>query len=340
MNTTAPPGGKRELLARCMYRMGLAFLLHRLPQRDCLLIINHHRIGDGDDAFGSAGFSAGAEELDEQIGWLKRHLPVVGLEEALEAASQKRRGCRVLITFDDGYRDNYDVAFPILRSHGLPAAFFLVTSFAGGGQVPWWDRIVYLLNTARHRKFLLRYPAAQEIDLDADGGARSLRRVLDLYKRPDNRDGARFLREFAEASRGDQPPVSERLFLNWDEAREMLRSGMAVGSHTHTHPVLSQLSAEEQRQEMTQSRELLQNALGIRCDTLAYPVGNPDSYTAETQAIAREAGYRAAFSFHGGTNFAPAPQPYNLLRVSGGGQSLDRFRIQSAVCAFTGYYWP
>ena len=336
--------GKRELLANCMYRMGLASVLHRLPQRDSLLIINHHRIGQDDGRFGPSGFSATADELAEQVAWLKRHLQVVGLDEAIEFLETgnggRRSGCRVLITFDDGYRDNFDTAFPILRSHDVPGGFFLVTSFAGGGQAPWWDRIAHLLYTARKRSFRLEYPAPLEIDLDRGGSGWSLRRVLNLYKRPENTDGIRFLNDLAGASEGDLPPVSERLFLNWEEAQEMLRAGMGIGSHTHTHPVLSQLPAEGQRDELKRSREILQQELRIRCDALAYPVGNRDSYTGETQSIAQEAGYRAAFSFHGGANFPGAARRYDILRVTGGGKSRNRFRMQAATCAATGRYWP
>ena len=301
-----PLGGKRELLAGCMRRSGVAFLLERLPRRDLLLVINHHRIGNDGGKFGPSGFTASAEELDEQVAWLKRRLPVVGLDEAIDSVApggrKGPRGCRVLITFDDGYRDNYETAFPILRSHGVPGAFFLVTGFTGGGQVPWWDRIAYLLHTAGKRQFTLRYPEPLEIDMDRDGGPRSLRRILDSYKRPANADGVRFLCELEEVSQGKLPPASDRLFLNWDEAREMLRAGMGIGSHTHTHPVLSQLPPAAQRAELARSRQIVENELAIRCDTLAYPVGNRDSYTGETCAIARETGYRAAFSFHGGAN--------------------------------------
>ncbi len=86
----------------------------------------------------------------------------------------------MLITFDDGYLDNYEVAFPILRSHGVQGVFFLVTDIIGSCNVPWWDHIAYVMNTARQRRFSLRYPVDLAVDIDETGMKNSLRDVLKL----------------------------------------------------------------------------------------------------------------------------------------------------------------
>ena len=71
-----------------------------------------------------------------------------------------------MITFDDGYLDNYEIAYPILRSHGAQGVFFLATGMVGSCEIPWWDRIAYLVKTARKRQFTLHYPADLAVDLD------------------------------------------------------------------------------------------------------------------------------------------------------------------------------
>jgi peptidoglycan/xylan/chitin deacetylase (PgdA/CDA1 family) len=81
--------------------------------------------------------------------------------------------------------------------------------------------------------------------------------VLALYKSPENHDPKRFLAELAGESQGDDPPATLRLFLNWQEAGEMIRGGMAIGSHTHSHHVLTQLGTDHQGEELTQSRRTL-----------------------------------------------------------------------------------
>ena len=338
-------GGKRELLARGLFWSGATFLLDQLPARDLLLVLNYHRIGNSDDdSFDPGVFSATADELNEQISCLKRHVSLVALEEALAfvngTINEKIRRCRVLITFDDGYLDNYEVAFPILRSHGVQGVFFLVTSMVGSCYVPWWDHVAYLMKTARQRRFFLRYPVDVVVDVDENGMTKSLLDVLSLYKRSENTDPARFIRELGEETKGEAPPTTLRRFLKWDEAREMIDGGMAIGSHTHSHRVLSQLGLEQQRRELAQSRALLREQLGIEADALAYPVGIATSFSDQTQQLARETGYRAAFSFHGGTNLAGMTRRYDVRRIGVGGQSWPRFRIQAAICRTTGNYWP
>lgn len=338
-------GGKRELLARGLFWSGATFVLGQLPERDVLLVLNYHRIGNpDDDPFDPGVFSATGDQLSEQISYLKRHVSVVNLDEALAfvdgGVDDKTRRCRVLITFDDGYLDNYEIAFPILRSNGVQGVFFLATSMVGSCCVPWWDHIAYLMKTARRRRFNLRYPADLVVDVDENGMTKSLRDVLSLYKRPRNTDPARFIREFSEEARGEDLPGTLRRFLNWDEAREMIGGGMAIGSHTHSHHVLSQLEPERQRDELAQSRALLREQLSIEADALAYPVGNTTSFSDQTQQIARETGYRAAFSFHGGTNLPGVARRYDIKRVNVSDQSWPRFRVQTAVCRLTGNWWP
>jgi peptidoglycan/xylan/chitin deacetylase (PgdA/CDA1 family) len=333
------------MLARGLFWSGCTFLCDWMPARDSLLVLNYHRIGNpDDDPFDPGVFSATASELSEQISYLKRHASLVTLEEALAFVDgtihERMRRCRVLITFDDGYLDNYEIAFPILRSHGVQGVFFLTTGLVGSCEVPWWDHAAYLLRTARKRRFSLRYPAELVVDIARDGLTKSLSGILSLYKHPGNADPARFMRELAEDAQAEDPPTTQRRFLDWEEAREMAAGGMAIGSHTHSHRVLSQLGPEQQRQELAQSRAVLKEQLGREPDALAYPVGLETSFSDQTQQLARETGYRAAFSFHGGTNLPGTTQRYDIKRVGVGGQSWPRFRVQAAICRLTGNYWP
>jgi peptidoglycan/xylan/chitin deacetylase (PgdA/CDA1 family) len=338
-------GGKRELLARGLLWSGAQFVLSHLPLRDSLLVLNYHRIGNAaENLFDPGVFSATADQFNEQIAYLKRRLSLVTLDEALAfidgTEKEKTRRCRVLITFDDGYLDNYKIAYPILRSHGVQGVFFLATSMVGSCKIPWWDRIAYLVKTARRRRFTLHYPADLAVDLDKNGLEKSLTAILKLYKRPDNSNPEILMQELAGAARGEDPPATLRRFLNWEEAREMVHSGMEIGSHTHSHQVLSQLESELQRQEIAGSRSLIMNRLGIEAKVLAYPVGHKASFTEQTERIAQESGYRCAFSHHGGANISGKISPYDVKRTKIVVQSRQRFQARSAVGRFTGFSWP
>lgn len=337
--------GKRELAARMMRRSGVVRLFSSLPPTNSLLVLAYHRIGDpAQTMFDPGVYSATAEEFHDQIAYLKKIASVITLEEALafvrgDDKSRKSR-YRVLITFDDGCIDNYEVAFPILRSLGVQGVFFLITGMAGTNTIPWWDRIAHILRTAERSSFELHYPAVIAVDVRQMGFASALRSVLQWYKRPDNRNGEQFIAELVESCGGHEPPAASRIFLNWDEAREMQAGGMAIGSHTHTHTVLSQLTAEQQLEELVQSRNILSQVLQGPIDTIAYPVGSRTAFTDDTQRLARQAGYRLAFSFYGGVNRAGRVKPSNVVREGIDSQSWDLFRAQIGTCKRTGKFWP
>jgi peptidoglycan/xylan/chitin deacetylase (PgdA/CDA1 family) len=109
-----------------------------------------------------------------------------------------------------------------------------------------------------------------------------------------------------------------------------------IGSHTHSHHVLSQLDPERQYEELSKSRAILKEQLGVEIDALAYPVGKRDSFTDETQRIAHQVGYRAAFSFHGGANLRGKTLPYNISRFDLGEVSVSRLQLEMAVWKLTG----
>lgn len=134
---------------------------------------------------------------------------------------------RILITFDDGYLDNYAVAFPILRSHGVQGVFFLPTAFIGTARMPWWDVVAYIIKTSRKRKIQMEYTDPASFDLQAE----KISDILQWAKRPAVKDSERFIAELERACQTSRPQgESKHCFLNWNEAREMQQHGMAFGS--------------------------------------------------------------------------------------------------------------
>jgi len=336
------PSGKREQVARICERTLITKLLEVLPKRNLLLVLNYHRIGDASQTpYDSGTFSATAEEFERQIRYFRRQFHVASLEEAVSAALDGGpRQTILLITFDDGYIDNYNVAFPILRSLNTPAAFFLPTAFVGTGRLPWWDIIAYVIKGSKRENIRVRYPREVSFDVRAQGLSNVTMRILGLFKDPSMQDGERFISELETACESPRPaPTADRCFLNWEEAREMQEAGMGFGSHTHTHEILAKLSASRQQEELATSRQILESHLGRRIDTLAYPVGAPDTFSDETVQLLQRCNYRASFSFHGGMNRPGEIQPFNIKRYGVGEQSHSRLRLQTALGTVTTRYW-
>jgi peptidoglycan/xylan/chitin deacetylase (PgdA/CDA1 family) len=311
-------------------------ILENLPRRKVLMVLTYHRIGDASSTKYDPGvFSATADEFDRHVGYLKARLPVIGLEEALEFVRRpKDARTSVLVTFDDGYRDNYDIAYPILRNHGVPATFFVCPSFLDTKRIPWWDQVAYLLRYARRDRLDLRYPVPLQVDRAA-GFQKALRFLIDTFKDPATRDTERFLTELEEAAGTSRAAADDQLFLGWDQLREMVAAGMAVGSHTTNHPLLDKLPVDVQYAELVESKQRLERELGGPIRTFAYPGGK---CTPETVACVELAGYDAAFSFHGGVNAPSYVEPFNVLRTCF--ECVDaepaRFRLKTTLALLLG----
>jgi peptidoglycan/xylan/chitin deacetylase (PgdA/CDA1 family) len=336
--------GKRELIANLLHRAGVLRLLESVPFTDSLLVLNYHRVLDPRDCpFDRGVISASPDQFYEQVSYFKSHFHVTGLPELLElvGAGKPVAGFRTMITFDDGYIDNYQNAFPILRTLGLPAVFFLPTSYIDTSRVPWWDQIAHLLRRSRNRTLYLDYPESRDFPLDETSLEESIRQVLRFYKSPGVRDTERFL-EMLERECGvarlecADPP----LFLNWEQAREMLDNGMDIGSHTHSHRILSKLSEEGQIEELSKSRELLERHLNTRLKSLAIPVGALHSFNDSTERALRQTRYQVAFSFYGGVNRGNGLRPFDIKRT--GVESTMSFamvRFTTLLAATLGWSW-
>jgi peptidoglycan/xylan/chitin deacetylase (PgdA/CDA1 family) len=334
--------GKRELLARVCTRAGFTRALEAMPQRRTLIVLNYHRVGNADETpFDSGVFSATAEQFDSQIAYFKRRFHMATLEEVFAMLDgDAPRGTSVLITFDDGYLDNYTVAFPILRAHGVQAVFFLPTAFIGTGRLPWWDMIAYIIKKSVKKRIHLAYPEPAIFDLTGEGGKRTSMQILQLFTQPAVKDPERFIADLERVCEVSRPKgTAERCFLDWDEARDMQQNGMAFGSHTHSHEILTKLSPELQREEARHSRQILEFELNRCVDILAYPVGLKHCFSADTVSALKQTGYRAAFSFYGGSNRPGRIQPFDIRRHGVADQSYSRLRLQTAWGAVTGTRW-
>jgi peptidoglycan/xylan/chitin deacetylase (PgdA/CDA1 family) len=314
------------------------------PKRDSLVVLNYHRLGHPAlQPYDEGTFSATADEFTAQVAFLKKRYCIITLDEAVEMATTNRgfRGTAVLLTFDDGYLDNFEIAYPILRSAGVQGTFFLISSLVGSREVPWWDRIAFAVKNTIKPLIALHYPRHVQFDLGTRNCAEVINMLLAQYKALATRPcAARFLAGVEEACDVQLSASDARLFLDWRDAAEMKANGMAIGCHTHTHPVLSQLTVEEQYEELRTVRDTLRARLSVPADVLAYPVGKRATFTWETQQVLQQLGYRAAFSYYGGVNLPGNTSPFDIRRNSvDAGLTLSRLRMQLGLASITGSYW-
>ena len=270
-----------------------------------LLVLNYHRVGDWEHSPLDRGvYSATEEDFAAQMAFLARDFEVVTLAD-LPHARRDPRGRYVMVTFDDGYRDNYDLAFPVLKRERIPGTFFITTGFVDDQPVSWWDRIAWVVRQAGERG-LRRLPETPwwggPLPL-TDPASRELAiwTVLAAYKATPTFRTAELMAALADATGLEAPDdLGHGLWMTWGNVRELQLAGMGIGAHTHTHPLLGRLGPAEQIDEITRCKERLLHGAGVRTRGFAYPVGSHDSFNTTTRAILLANGFDFAFSFYGG----------------------------------------
>ncbi len=293
---------RRDLLARALDSTGCGALMRVTPLWQGVLILNYHRVGQPADSLLDRNlWSATAEGFASQMRLLRQDFDVIGLDD-LDDAFHHRRGRHVLVTFDDGYHDNYDVAYPILKEHRIPAVFFVTTGYLDRPSLPWWDEIAWMVRTARVPRFPKNPWFTEPVLLDEPDRETSIRKLLAVYKRLSGLVTDEFLNFIAESLRTGRATdeIARGLWLTWDQVREMRAGGMSFGGHTVNHPILSSLPAESQRFEISECKRRIEQELNKPVRAFSYPVGGRESFDATTRQLLAEAGYQWGFTYTGG----------------------------------------
>jgi peptidoglycan/xylan/chitin deacetylase (PgdA/CDA1 family) len=256
-----------------------------------VLIPYYHRVYEGGDR---SLYELGIRRdlFRKQLSDLQRLYRFVPLDEAIEAGISGRVQHRLAsLTFDDGYRDNLTVALPVLQELRIPPTIFLVTGLIGRDERLWYDQVKAVCAAAPGPLLRLPREIGGETFPIRDEAARQ-RAVLMLLDRLKEQDDA--TRRIAVAQLVDSVEAGARrddgsdTLLSWEDARAMEAQGVRFGSHTVTHPLLTQIRDRAMLiEELTVSRRTLEENLTHPLPLLAYPGG---ANSREVRAAAREAG--------------------------------------------------
>lgn len=312
------PLSKRSLAAQALETLGCRRILQLAPSWRGLLILNYHRIGESRHSlFDRELWSATTEDFDRQVRAVVQDYDVIGLSE-LDDVLRTLRGRFVMMTFDDGYLDNYTDAFAVLKNYRVPATFFVTTGFLDHSTIPWWDEIAWMVRTSPLKELPDNPWTGMPIPFDEPDRQRVIKRLLSLYKRLDGSRTTDYLEDLARLLRSGRcpPQLGHELWMTWPMLREMRQAGMTIGGHTVTHPVLANLTPAEQECEIATCQRRLVEELGEPIEAFSYPVGGRTSFTCETQSILQRLGFRWGFTYLGGHISHPGCDRYALQRAA------------------------
>ena len=290
------------LLAVGTYYSGLLWLLDRLTPRG-IRILAYHRVEPQrlDD-----GMTVSRPVFEAQLRHLKQRYRVIPLDDVatlLTGECLPARGL-VVITCDDGYRDNYEVAWPLLKRYGLPATIFLTVGGVDRSLPLWtetlreavWRSPEELVNL--HGAGLGTWPLRVEADrLACFRGLSSRLKTL-----PEPARQRSFATALQSLGWSDGPANGHQPMLTWDMVREMRQSGVSVGAHTLSHPILARLSDDEARHEIVESKHRIEEELGEPIRHFAYPNGAAADWNPRTRDMVRAAGLDTAVTTIPGSN--------------------------------------
>jgi peptidoglycan/xylan/chitin deacetylase (PgdA/CDA1 family) len=309
--TPDPKRLAKVFLGQAVVRTGLwKRRLHMWAERNTSIILTYHRVIEKWDdllAYSQPGMVVTVSTFERQLAILKEHFELVTLDAVLtdERMGGRPPRPRCVVTFDDGWRDNYDLALPILRRHDIPATVFLTTDLIGTERAFWHTELMYLLTRAnvlslpgadgavrgypeQVRHHLLRLArlggAADAYDFDP---------LIECVKALCDDDAIEILIQRLMTVVGVRRPLiaDRRFFLDWDQVRTLAASGIEIGSHGCSHRILTRIPADRADDELIRSKGDIERHIGQTVKHFAFP--NNDASEALLKAAAR-AGYQTA----------------------------------------------
>ncbi len=267
--------------------------------------------------FNSRGKIVSPKKLEAFLGRFARIFRIVSMDEFVSRMLNRERPRNVsVITFDDGYRNVYAHAYPVLKAMGLPFTVFVSTGFTDTAAVLPTDILNYAVAKTAAAA-LPRGVLARDVDMSTpQAKASALRLLKESFKTAPADEKARRLDRICEALRVPRngPEYDDVRFLSSAEIREMAAQGVAFGGHTVTHPILSSEPAGRVRTEVRECKRALESITGKTVSVFAYPNGSRADFNEAVKREVREAGYAAAFSTIHGLHW-PGDDLFEIHRV-------------------------
>jgi peptidoglycan/xylan/chitin deacetylase (PgdA/CDA1 family)/CelD/BcsL family acetyltransferase involved in cellulose biosynthesis len=313
-----------ELAAPRRKLLRVAFERRRVP---VLHILMFHRVNDDGDLFFSNALPV--RVFRGQMEYLAKHFPVVSLDDfSGKGLPQNGRKYYVAITFDDGYRDNFLHAFPVLRELGLPATVFLTTGYVESGEPPWYDQVCLAFKLTTQTRLSLAEGGGPESNLaQSEERLEALQKTLAWLRTLGEESRREALGELFRALRVPTPLTLPNVMLNWSEIRQMARNGVRFGAHTVTHPVLAKLPPERLQEEILGSKKVIEERLQMPVRHFSYPFGRSFDIGEEAKGVVQQAGFETAVTTIWGFN-RPGDDPYSLRRFTPWETALGAFAIR------------
>lgn len=261
-----------------------------------ILIVFYHEICRSNTILGE--FSVNVTNFERQIIWLKKNYNIVSIKDLVKHITGEKMlsGNITAITFDGGYIGNYAYAFPVLKQYDCPATIYVITDPLDG-KLPWHRKLMYLFSMADCQSLTFSYGNGKKFHMNMKTKYEKKLAREYIYKeclKMNEEERNRIMESLSEKMKLALAGLTQKVFLSWDQVREMRRSGLIdIGSHTLSHPRLTGISLNEARREILLSKQRIEDELGENIDSFCYPDG---LFSPEIVNLVKDAGYSSALA--------------------------------------------
>jgi len=247
--------------------LGVLQAMRKIGQRN-LRVLMYHRINNPNEDFEyDEELCVSPSQFRRQIRYLSKHYRVVDIDEVNDIIESKKsfKKNSVLITFDDGYLDNYSCAYPILKEFKLPAVLFIVPSYIENNHVPpWWDKVAYIIKHTKRSSYGHKLLGSIKINNKAIS-------VIQKKLKQFSQDTINNIVKDMQRALEVKVPLNKQIFLNWKQLKT-ISDVFSIGSHGMTHPILSNEKEDKISTEISKSYNIIKTRFG-KCDYFSYPNG-------------------------------------------------------------------
>ncbi|MEW6379747.1 MAG: polysaccharide deacetylase family protein [bacterium] len=311
------------ILFRCGY---YSWLLRKRGRDNRCLILMYHRIGNQEAEGGHRNSQDGGISrwnFEKQMQFLSEHMTPVSLPFLVKSLNARLLipPRSVVVTFDDGYADNYLNAYPILKKYRIPATIFLATGYISTGRRFWWDQLRAMIRQNPKLPWVLEKngllpPKFYRTWFSADpcGHPEMVESLISYIWRRQNMCPDEWVdllgREF-----DSHPPTDDYAPLTWEQVQEMSRHNLDFGSHTVSHPNMVHLSSQKVEEELGVSKNTIEHYLGRPVEGFAYPIGRREHYDTRIKALVRKVGFQYACTAQLGCIYPEKWDVFSLNRI-------------------------
>jgi peptidoglycan/xylan/chitin deacetylase (PgdA/CDA1 family) len=273
----------------------------RFLSRNRLLVLCYHGVvSDRTPHDPRANIAVTASQFALQLRELRRHFRPVAMADVILAYYQGTPLPRsaVLLTFDDGFRNNIRYAAPLLREYGFPAVFFLATGHVGQDRMLWTQEIVERLVAWPEKRLPMPGGESRHAPDCPRGRLAIASHFVQVCKRLSTEERLTYQDSLRQHDVDVQEDWKRDLyeFMSWKEVRALVEQGFDIGAHTVDHPILTSLADGEVEWQLAESKRAIESHLNRECTCLAYPNGGKSDFSAKVIDIAQRLGFRLGFT--------------------------------------------